>query len=321
MSSQSLLVHSGPSKGLLGASPEIEKLRTVIKSLSHSSVPVLITGETGTGKELFARAIHDGDRRRGPFVPVDCGALPEALMESEMFGHERGAFTGAHVSSPGLLVSAEGGTIFLDEVGELSLQNQVKLLRALQEKEVRPVGSCRTRSINVRVVAASNRNLSEEVAARRFRNDLYFRLAVVCITVPPLRVRRGDTRLLANHFLREFGNGARTISPDAMAAMEAYDWPGNVRELEHCIEAGCALAEEEVIRFSDLPEAIKKSSCARMVRPPGDLALSTVEKITIETAMEQMAGNVVKAARELGIGKTTLYRKLKEYKISDSAAD
>ena len=255
--------------GLVGQSPEMEKLYRILSKVAFSTHPVLILGESGTGKEVVARSIHfNGPNAAKPFVPVDCGSLVPTLIESELFGHVKGAFTGADRAKEGLLAAAEGGTVFLDEIGELPLDLQAKLLRALQEKEVRPVGSTQARPISARVLAATNRDLMVMVEQGKFRKDLYFRLNVVNLRIPPLRDRREDIPLLAMNFLermqRETGV-ARRFSDDTLRVMAEYDWPGNVRELENAIERACALSSGPVLHMGDLPTQLQDF---RMQRVP-----------------------------------------------------
>ncbi len=306
---------------IIGRSPEMEKLYRIVAKAAHSTHPVLILGESGTGKELVARSIHfSGPFRDKPFIPVDCGSLVPTLIESELFGHTKGAFTGAHHAKDGLLTIAEGGTVFLDEVGELPTDLQAKLLRAIQEKEIRPVGSTRQIPINVRILAATNRDLEEGVSQGTFRRDLYYRLNVLSLRIPSLRERRQDIPILATHFLerqtRSSGN-ERTLSDDAMKAMLAYDWPGNVRELENCLERACAFTTGPMIHLGDLPAAISQLQGTNAVATAGNtnkiMPMSELERQTILNAIAQLNGDKLKAARMLGIGKTTLYRKLKEY--------
>jgi DNA-binding NtrC family response regulator len=304
---------------IIGRAPEMDKLYRIIAKAAHSAHPVLILGESGTGKEMVARAIHySGPYRDKPFIPVDCGSLVPTLIESELFGYVKGAFTGAMQSKAGLLAIAEGGTVFLDEVGELPVDLQAKMLRALQEKEIRPVGSTKTSPINIRILAATNRDLENAVAHGSFRRDLYFRLNVLSLRIPPLRERRQDIPLLAGHILERLSQNsgrAHEISDDAMRALLAYDWPGNVRELENCLERCCAITSGEVIHMVDLPTAITGAP-ARLVAQAEEsriLPLVDLEKQTILSAIAQLNGDKLMAARMLGIGKTTLYRKLKEY--------
>jgi two-component system response regulator HydG len=306
---------------IVGRAPEMEKLYRIVAKAAHSTHPVLILGESGTGKELVARSIHfSGPFRDKPFIPVDCGSLVPTLIESELFGHVKGAFTGAQHPKDGLLAIAEGGTVFLDEVGELSTDLQAKLLRAIQEKEIRPVGGTRHIPINVRILAATNRDLEEGVAQGTFRRDLYYRLNVLSLRIPSLRERRQDIPLLATHFLERQSRTSdqeRSLSDDALKAMLAYDWPGNVRELENCLERACAFTTGPVIHLGDLPPEISQLQGSA---PLGDgavtnkiMPMSELEKQTILNTIAQLNGDKLMAARMLGIGKTTLYRKLKEY--------
>jgi len=306
---------------IVGTSPEMEKLYRIVAKAAHSTHPVLILGESGTGKELVARSIHfSGPFRDKPFIPVDCGSLVPTLIESELFGYVKGAFTGAQHAKDGLLAIAEGGTVFLDEVGELPVDLQAKLLRAIQEKEIRPVGSTKQIPINVRILAATNRDLEEGVAQGTFRRDLYFRLNVLSLRIPSLRERRQDIPLLAAHFLERLSRNSeqeRTLSDDALKAMLAYDWPGNVRELENCLERACAFTTGPMIHLGDLPREIsqlERSTAAGIGNGTSKIvSMSELERQTILNAIAQLNGDKLQAARLLGIGKTTLYRKLKEY--------
>jgi two-component system response regulator HydG len=302
---------------IIGRAPKMDKLYRIIGKAAQSAHPVLILGESGTGKEMVARAIHhSGPFRDKPFVPVDCGSLVPTLIESELFGYVKGAFTGAMQSKPGLLAIADGGTVFLDEVGELCVDLQAKLLRALQEKEIRPVGSTKQVPINVRIVAATNRDLVQAVGQGLFRRDLYFRLNVLSLRIPPLRERRQDIPLLASHLLEHVSRNSgrrHELSQDAMKALVAYDWPGNVRELENCIARCCAMNSGPVIGIADLPGSVRGAS-AQPVKGEGKIALiSDLEKQAILKAIAQLHGDKLRAAKLLGIGKTTLYRKLKGY--------
>ena len=305
---------------IIGRAPEMEKIYRIITKASQSSHPVLILGESGTGKELVAKSIHfAGPFRNKPFIPVDCGSLVPTLIESELFGHVRGAFTGATHPKDGLLAIAEGGTVFLDEIAELPVDLQAKLLRAIQEKEIRPVGSVKRTPINVRILAATNHDLERGVADGTFRRDLYFRLNVLTIRVPPLRERRQDIPLLMAHFLERQGRETgfeKTISDDAVKALLNYDYPGNVRELENCLERACALSSSSELQVRDLPTQIYGAPLDLMgtSQPStGILPIAELEKQTILNALAQVNGDKMMAARLLGIGKTTLYRKLKEY--------
>ena len=310
--------------GIVGAAPKIQDVLRMIARLKDTRTPVLVMGESGTGKELVARAIHfRGAFASRPFVAVDCGSLVPTLIESELFGYERGAFTGATRSKPGLLQSANGGTIFLDEIGELPLEMQAKLLRFLQEKEVRPVGSNQKFKVDVRVIAATNRDLEVEYRSGRFRKDLYFRLNVVAVHLPALRERRSDIPMLTHWFLDRHAKGsAMQVSSAAMKCLLQYDWPGNVRELENCIERATALGDGKLIDVSDLPPAIVSD-----VAPPSPKApespqstltatdLEDIERATIQRVFEQVNGDKVVAGKMLGISRATLYRKLKRYNI------
>ena len=304
---------------MVGRSPEMEKLYRIIAKAAQSSHPVLILGESGTGKEMVARSIHfSGPCGDKPFIPVDCGSLVPTLIESELFGYVKGAFTGAMQAKDGLLAIAEGGTVFLDEVGELPVDLQAKLLRAIQEKEIRPVGSTKRIAINVRILAATNRDLEQAVAQGMFRRDLYFRLNVLSLRIPALRERRQDIPLLAGFFLDRLSRTSgqeRTISEEALKILLAYDWPGNVRELENCLERSCAFTSNAIIQVRDLPSDIHGT---HNVAAGGNgsakiVPIEQLEKQTILNTIEQLNGDKLQAARLLGIGKTTLYRKLKEY--------
>ena len=305
---------------IIGRAPEMDKLYRIIAKAAHSMHPVLILGESGTGKEMVARAIHSsGPLREKPFIPVDCGSLVPTLIESELFGYVKGAFTGAAQSKEGLLSIAEGGTVFLDEVGELPVDLQAKMLRALQEKEIRPVGSTKQVPINVRILAATNRDLQQAVLEGSFRRDLYFRLNVLSVRIPPLRERRQDIPLLATAILDRASqeNGCRyELSDDAMKALIAYDWPGNVRELENCLQGCCALNSGRAIEELDLPSSITGSPAkltTTLAIEKRILPLYELEKQAIQNAIASLSGDKLMAAKLLGIGKTTLYRKLKEY--------
>lgn len=307
---------------LIGQAPEMEKLYRIIGKAAQSTHPVLILGESGTGKELVARSIHfSGPYKDKPFIPVDCGSLVPTLIESELFGYVKGAFTGATKSKDGLLAVAEGGTVFLDEIGELPLDLQSKLLRAIQEKEIRPVGSTRRVAINVRILAATNRDLEAAVAEGKFRKDLYFRLNVLTLRIPPLRERKQDIPVLAQHFLERMDQIAglkRVLADDAMHALMAYDWPGNVRELENCVERACTMSSGPVLHLADLSSAVQNSHFPSLVTAatsgsPKIVPIAELEKHAILNTIDQLNGDKLMAARLLGIGKTTLYRKLKEY--------
>ena len=287
---------------------------------SQSQETVMILGETGTGKELAARCLHRmGQHPERPFIPVDCCTLASSLVESELFGYVRGAFTGAVRTKEGLLSIADGGTVFLDEVAELSIDLQAKLLRAVQEKEIRPVGSTKRVPINVRILAATNRDLEKAVADGAFRRDLYFRLNVLTLKIPPLRERKQDIPLLVEHFMERLARttGAqRSISDEALKILTSYDWPGNVRELENCLDRACALSSGPVLQVADLPSPIQNSQLnvpPEVAEGPKIMPIAEMERTAILRAIDQLKGDKLAAAHLLGIGKTTLYRKLKEY--------
>ncbi|MFZ0912928.1 MAG: sigma-54 dependent transcriptional regulator [Candidatus Korobacteraceae bacterium] len=307
---------------LVGHAPEMEKLYRIIAKAAHSTHPVLILGESGTGKELVARSIHySGPFRDRPFIPVDCGSLVSTLIESELFGYVRGAFTGAVRAKDGLLATAEGGTVFLDEVGELPVDLQAKLLRAIQEKEVRPVGGTRAIPIKVRILAATNRDLDVAVQQGTFRRDLYFRLNVLTLRIPPLRERKQDIPLLIGNVLERINRATHmphSVGDDALRLMLNYDWPGNVRELENCIERACTTCSLPTIHIADLPTQLRNFQAqAKPPIPASDVetitSIAELERQAILHAIEMLQGDKLEAARRLGIGKTTLYRKLKEY--------
>ncbi len=320
---------------IIGQSPEMDKLYRILSKVAHSSHPVMILGESGTGKELVARSIHgNGPNAQKPFLPVDCGSLVPTLVESELFGYMKGAFTGANRNKDGLLVAAEDGTVFLDEIGELPLELQAKLLRALQEREVRPVGASHRVPIRARVLAATNRDLSQMVEQGRFRKDLFYRLNVVSLKIPPLRERRQDVPLLTAHFLERIGKeyGKKfELGDEALRVLAEYDWPGNVRELENALERACSFASGDVVQLGDLPTQLQdfRMQQRRLTVPlrqtlqaaaaqPGVTSLADMEKQAILDTIRRLKGDKLQAARLLGIGKTTLYRKLKEYNIGDN---
>src|SRR6202790_188676 len=313
--------------GIIGTSANIQDVLRMISRLKDTRTPVLISGESGTGKELAARAIHfRGSMAQTPFVAVDCGSLVPTLMESELFGYEKGAFTGASKSKAGLFAAANGGTIFLDEIGELPLEMQAKLLRVLQEKEVRPVGSNEKVNVDVRVIAATNRDLEAAYRGGTFRKDLYFRLNVVTVHLPALRDRRSDIPMLVHHFLDRYARGENLqVTPAAMKSLLQYDWPGNIRELENCVARAVALGDHRVIDVSDLKPAIRThtpSSSGRSVQDTGSLsttALAEMERMTILRVFEQANGDKALAGKMLGISRATLYRKLKRYNIAAKA--
>ncbi len=319
--------------GIVGSSSKIQDVLRMVARLKDTRAPVLIVGESGTGKELVARAIHyRGAFAKRPFVAVDCGSLVPTLIESELFGYEKGAFTGALKSKEGLFQTAHGGTIFLDEIGELSMEMQAKLLRVLQEKEVRPVGSNQKVKVDVRVIAATNRDLESAYKEGKFRKDLYFRLNVVTLHLPPLRERKSDITPLVHYFLDKLAPGKMFgISAAATRCMMQYEWPGNVRELENCIERAVALGSEETIDVADLPPAVRANQEAPVAggreRPAAplepsarDTDLEELERITIQRVFEQVQGDKALAGKMLGISRATLYRKLKRYNIAAKGA-
>jgi DNA-binding NtrC family response regulator len=312
--------------GIVGRAPEMEKLYRIIAKAANSIHPVLILGESGTGKEMVARSIHySGPFRDKAFIPVDCGSLVPTLIESELFGYVKGAFTGANQSKDGLMAMAEGGTIFLDEVGELPVDLQAKMLRAIQEKEIRPVGSTRRVPINVRILAATNRDLEQCVMQGTFRRDLYFRLNVLSLRIPALRERRQDIPLLVAHFLERMTRASgqeKILSDEAVKALLAYDWPGNVRELENCLERTYAFTSGPLIHLADLPREIANVPLPDAPSANGNghskiMPIAELEKQMIMKAISELNGDKLQAARLLGIGKTTLYRKLKDYAAED----
>jgi two-component system response regulator AtoC len=306
---------------LVGSSPAMLEVYKLVARVSESRSTVLLQGESGTGKELIARAIHsNGPRREKPFIPVNCGALPDTLLESEMFGYERGAFTGAVGTKAGLFEAANGGTLFLDEIGELGPALQVKLLRVMQDQEVRRVGATTSLKVDVRIIAATNRDLEQFVKEGKFRDDLYYRLNVVRITLPSLVERREDIPMLAHHFLQKCAagsrGGVRGLLPETMALLKQYRWPGNVRELENAIERAVSLSHGPLLTPDDLPEAIRHTATAETGSKPltGEyeneacLTLEEVEKRHLIRVLKETKGNKVKAAKILGIDRRTLYR-------------
>jgi two-component system response regulator AtoC len=307
--------------GITGTSAKIQDVMRMVSRLKDTRTPVLVTGESGTGKELVARAMHyRGPLAEMPFVAVDCGSLVPTLMESELFGHEKGSFTGALKAKAGLFHAANGGTIFLDEIGELPLEMQAKLLRVLQEKEVRPVGSNEKVPVDVRVIAATNRDLEAAYRAGTFRKDLYFRLNVVTVHLPALRERRSDIPQLVHCFLDRYAPGENIqIAPAAMKSFLQYEWPGNVRELENCIARAIALGDHRTIDVSDLPPAIgtadQTTGSGGESSALSTTALADLERMTILRVFEQAGGDKLLAGRMLGISRATLYRKLKRYQI------
>jgi len=312
---------------LIGASPAMHQIYQLIDQVSATDATVLITGESGTGKEVVARAIHERSRRKdGPFVALNCAAVPEQLLESELFGHSKGAFTDAKQNRQGLFQQATGGTLFLDEVGEMALTTQPKLLRALQERRVRPVGAEAEIATDVRLVTATNRDLEGMVEDKRFREDLYYRINVIHIPLPPLRTRGGDVLLLAQHMLRHYATVLDKkiggLSAAAAERMLAYEWPGNVRELGNCIERAVALAHFEEIQVEDLPDKIRAQQTRRSTAMSGSnlpelLSLEEVERRHVLRVLEACHGNRTDAAKILDLDRKTLYRKLLRWGLSD----
>ncbi len=315
----------GPAMGIIGRSPAIQKLLATIDKVAEYKSTVLVTGESGTGKEVVARAIHArSPRADGPFVAVNCGAIPEHLLESELFGHVRGAFTDATRDKKGMFEEADGGTLFLDEIGEMSAGLQVKLLRAIQEEEIRRVGEARPRRVDARIVAATIRNLREDVRAGRFREDLYYRLNVLPIHLPPLRERIEDIPDLVEEFMaratRRLGKPVRHITPEALRRLMRYHWPGNIRELENTVERACVFCEGDTIDVGDLPEHLSDGSeVVRRTLESGDLSIKratrTIEAELIRRALTRTRGNRTAASKLLEISPRALLYKIKEYGI------
>jgi DNA-binding NtrC family response regulator len=303
---------------LIGGSAGMVRVKEIIGKVAVTDSPVLIEGESGTGKELVAAAIHRlSSRAKGPFIPVNCSAIPRDLLESEFFGHVRGAFSGAVADALGLFRGANEGTIFLDEIAELPPELQVKLLRVLQEMQVRPVGSTKAHPVDVRVIAATNRNLEQAMKSGSFRQDLFYRLNVIRVTLPPLRERREDIPALVNHFIRRFNKrfrrDVRGVTQDAVSALSAYDFPGNVRELENLIERAFAMGTRESLTLADLPSLSARPSIAPSIETKAVPTLAEVEKELILRALAVHNNDKEEAARALGISRRTIYRRLKEY--------
>ena len=307
---------------IIGRSKKMQELFSLILRVASTSSNILILGESGTGKELVAKAIHyNSPRKDKPFIPVNCSAIPEGLLESELFGHAKGAFTGAHVAKRGLFEEAHRGTLFLDEIGDMGLGLQSKLLRSLEDKKIRPVGKTEEKEIDVRIMAATNSDLQASIHSGKFRTDLYYRLNVISIQIPPLRERPEDIPLLAEHFLRKIGvemnRSIRGFTPAAMQVLMHYPWPGNVRELENAIERATAMmAEGEWINPQDLPEDLIRQRAASAVMELGSdrvLPLRDMERRYILSILKKNEGNKLKTAKELEIGSNTLWRKLKQY--------
>ena len=308
-------------EGIIGRSPAIESILESLRQVSRTQATLLIIGESGTGKELVARAAHNNSQRRnGPFVAINCAALNEGILESELFGHEKGSFTGALARRKGLFEAADRGTLFLDEVGDLPPATQAKLLRVIENREITRVGGNEAIKVDVRLLAATHRDLREEVKAGRFRQDLFFRLNVVTLRIPPLRERREDIPLLVDAFVREFGKlhgkEIEGVSPEARNLLVGYAWPGNVRELRNCIESMVVMSRRKVLDVADVPPSIAGESVpgpAEKAAPRTVGPLRDLERSSIERALAETDGNRHRAAQLLGIGERTLYRKLKRY--------
>jgi len=324
------------SHSLVGESQQTVSIRRLIEKASRNRIPVLLLGESGTGKEVVARAIYESNPQ-GQFIPIDCGSLVGNLMESELFGHVKGSFSGATETKKGLVELADGGTAFFDEIGDLPLEMQVKLLRLIQESEFRPVGSLQWRKVDLRIIAATHRDLKAEVAAGRFRLDLYYRLNVFSLRLPPLRERKADIPLLVRHFLnlcQAQGLPEVTVTDEMLKTLQTHDWPGNVREPKHCIERLTAMNSEGALQIADLPTALQYAQSAstleqfsaaleaddtqaagefRLSPPAPVFSISESERRTITRALAASSGERGRAARMLGIGRTTLYRKMKQY--------
>jgi DNA-binding NtrC family response regulator len=306
-----------PFGGILTRSPRMQDVLRIVERVAPTESSVLVLGESGTGKELVARAIHERSQRaRRPFVPIHCGALPHEVLESELFGHEKGAFTGAISAKPGLIELADGGTLFLDEIGEMESDSQVKLLRVLETGTFFRVGGTRPQRVDVRLVAATNRDLAEAMRAGQFRQDLYYRINTISVLLPPLRERGDDTGLLARHFVEAHAAyGRKRLSPAALALLEAYAWPGNVRELLHAIERGVILAKGEEILPEDLPPEVAGSAPVPAATGVAAGTLESLERTHIVSTLRQVGGHRGKASALLGIDPKTLYRKIHGYGI------
>jgi two-component system, NtrC family, response regulator AtoC len=326
-----LEVGRGPKIGeLIEENPPMQKVFELVDRIAPSDTNVLITGESGTGKEVVARALHKRSRRsNGPFVAVNCAAMPEALLESELFGHVRGAFTDAKTAHAGLFVQAKGGTLLLDEIGDMPVALQPKLLRVLQERTVRPVGGTQEVTIDVRLIAATNKDRETAVEEQRFREDLYFRINVIQLPLPPLRARGSDILTLAQHFTLAIaartGKAVKGISPVAAARLTAYVWPGNIRELQNCMERAVTLARYEEVGLDDLPDRIKDYKSSHVLvaaEDPSEFApMEEVERRYILRVLDAMGGNKTAAARTLGFERKTLYRKLEHFGIDTNKGD
>jgi two-component system response regulator HydG len=308
----------------IGQSRAFNQVLDLAETVAPTDSTILITGESGTGKEVVARYIHASSARsEGPFFSINCGALPESLLESELFGHVKGSFTGAVKDKAGLLVAAAGGTFFLDEIGETAPTTQVKLLRAIQEREVIPVGATEAVPVDVRIIAATNQDLEDRIRRGEFRSDLYYRLNVIAISLPPLRDRREDIPVLARHFLERLSEGADEpfeLSPEAETLLKAHDWPGNVRELENALERAAVLSRTRRIEAEALPDRLREPPTRRLVEdaPPANPTMEVVERAYIQWVLLAEEGNKTRAAEVLGIDPSTLYRKISRYGLGES---
>jgi DNA-binding NtrC family response regulator len=313
---KAVIERSQPAREMVGRSPALQGVFRLIERAGPSEKAILILGESGTGKELVARALHRSSCRADkPMVVINCAALPETLLESELFGHERGSFTGAVNAKTGLFEVADGGTLFIDEIGELPGSLQAKLLRVLEDGSLRRIGSVKERKVNVRLLAATNRNLAKEVEAKRFREDLFYRINVMSLELPPLREREGDIPLLVSHFL----SSGWEIEPAALEAMQRYSWPGNIRQLINALERAKIVSESETIRLSDLPKEVAERSTSRdenALELTDDLA--SIQRSKVVEVLRRESGNKAKAARALGIDRRKLYRLLEKYAISET---
>lgn len=326
---QYLLNEVNKSKSLdniVGNSIGMQKVLGLVKKVANAKISVLITGESGVGKEVVADAIHNLSARKDkPIIKVNCASLSESLLESELFGHEKGAFTNAEILHKGRFELAHGGTIFLDEIGEINKNTQVKLLRVLQEKVIERVGGEQSIEVDVRIIAATNKNLEEEVKAGRFREDLYFRLNGIHIEVPPLRERKDDIPLLMNKFLSQYNlennKNVEGFDKASRNAIYKYDWPGNIRELQHCVETAVVMSDGKEIQLSDLPLSVSKSSNVESISIPVGITLEDAEKIIIQENLAVNKGNKSKTADILGIGRKTLHRKLQEYGMTEEVSE
>ncbi|MBP3607225.1 MAG: sigma-54-dependent Fis family transcriptional regulator [Treponema sp.] len=326
---QYLLNEVNKSKSLdniVGNSIGMQKVLGLVKKVANAKISVLITGESGVGKEVVADAIHNLSARKDkPIIKVNCASLSESLLESELFGHEKGAFTNAEILHKGRFELAHGGTIFLDEIGEINKNTQVKLLRVLQEKVIERVGGEQSIEVDVRIIAATNKNLEEEVKAGRFREDLYFRLNGIHIEVPPLRERKDDIPLLMNKFLSQYNlennKNVEGFDNASRNAIYKYDWPGNIRELQHCVETAVVMSDGKEIQLSDLPLSVSKSSNVESISIPVGITLEDAEKIIIQENLAVNKGNKSKTADILGIGRKTLHRKLQEYGMTEEVSE